>query len=129
MKCPATGDSFENRICGHYVVFTTSRFGNHDLLLGEIGTRDKLPNSNPYSLDLTHAHVIVAPVIKPGGLRVRMAGHPLRHFDTSAIRQVVRNPGGAEGVAAYRGFDAGVGSAAAPMLLRTLPFPVVCPAL
>jgi hypothetical protein len=58
-----------------------------------------------------------------------MAGHPLRNFDTSAIRQVVRNPGGAEGVAAYRGFDAGVGGAAAPMLLRTLPFPVVCPAL
>src|SRR5260370_22400439 len=107
MKCPATGDSFENRICGHYVVFTTTRFGNHDLILGEIGTGDKLPNSNPYSLDLTHAHVIVAPVINPGGLRVRMAGHPLRHFDTSAIRQVVRNPSGAEGVAAYRGFDAG----------------------
>ncbi len=42
-----------------------------------------------------------------------MAGHALRDLDAPAVRQVVRDPGRAERVTAYRGFDAGVRSAAA----------------
>jgi hypothetical protein len=61
---------------------------------------------NPYPLDFPHAHIIVAPVVKAGGLGVRMSGHALRDLDAPAVRQVVRDAGRAEGVAAYRGFDA-----------------------
>jgi hypothetical protein len=52
------------------------------------------------------ADVIVAPVVKPGGFRVRVPGHALRDLDASSVRQVVRNARGTEdsteGVAAYR---------------------------
>jgi hypothetical protein len=48
-----------------------------------------------YPLDLTHADVIVAPVVKPGGSRARMPGHALRDLDAPAIRHVIRNPSGA----------------------------------
>src|ERR1039457_4205546 len=69
--------------------------------------------SNPNSLNFPCADVIVAPVIEPGGFRVRMPGHALRDFDTATVRQVICYAGGAEGVAAYRGFNSRIGSAAA----------------
>jgi len=69
--------------------------------------------SNPDPLDFGHTDVIVAPVVKPGGFRVRVSGHALRDFDTPAVREVVRNPRGPEGVAAYRGFNPGTSSTAA----------------
>jgi hypothetical protein len=56
--------------------------------------------SNPDPLDFTHAHIIVALVIKFGGFSVRVPGHALRHFDASSVRQVVGDPGGAERVTA-----------------------------
>jgi hypothetical protein len=52
--------------------------------------------SNPDPLDLTHADVIVAPVVEAGGFRVRVSGHALRDLDASAVRQVIgyaRRPG------------------------------------
>jgi hypothetical protein len=61
----------------------------------------KTSNSNP--LNFTHAHIIVAPVVKSSGFGVRVSGHALRDLDAPAIRQVVRNAGRTEGVAAYRG--------------------------
>src|ERR1017187_2110294 len=69
--------------------------------------------SNPNSLNFPYADVIVAPVIEPGGFRVRMPGHALRDFDTATVRQVICYAGGAEGVAAYRGFNSRIGSATA----------------
>ena len=69
--------------------------------------------SNPDPLDFAHADVIVAPVVKAGGFRVRVTGHALRDLDAPAVRQVIRNPGRAESVAAYRGFDSRIGSTAA----------------
>ena len=42
-----------------------------------------------------------------------MAGHALRDLDPAAVRQVVRDPRGPEGVAADARLDAGVGRAAA----------------
>ena len=42
-----------------------------------------------------------------------MPGHALRDLDAPAIREVVRYPRGAEGVAAYRGFNPRIGSTAA----------------
>src|SRR5208282_1544568 len=68
---------------------------------------------NPDPLQLPDAHIIIAPVVKAGRLRVRVPGHLLRDLDTPAVRQVVRNPGRAESVTAYRGFNARIGSAAA----------------
>jgi hypothetical protein len=41
-----------------------------------------------------------------------VTGHALRHVDTSAVCQVVRNAGRAEGMAANCGCDAGVRGAA-----------------
>ena len=60
--------------------------------------KGRVPPSNPYPLDLAHAHIIIAPVVKPGRFRVRMPGHALRDLDTPAVRQVVRDAGRAEGV-------------------------------
>jgi hypothetical protein len=37
-----------------------------------------------------------------------VSGHALRDLDAPAVGQVVGNADGAEGVAVYRGFDAGV---------------------
>jgi hypothetical protein len=54
--------------------------------------------SNPDSLDFAHADVVVTPVVKPGGFRVRMPGHALRDFGVPGVRKVVRNARGAEGV-------------------------------
>ena len=65
--------------------------------------RADLASSNPNSLNFPDADVIVAPVVEARGFRVRVSGHALRHLDTSAVREVVRNPRGAERVAAYRG--------------------------
>jgi hypothetical protein len=48
-----------------------------------------------------------------GRLRVRMSGHLLRDLDAPAVRQIVRDAGRAERVAAYRGLNARVGSTAA----------------
>ena len=42
-----------------------------------------------------------------------MSRHALRDFSAPAVRQVIRNAGGAEGVAAYRRFNVGVCGAAA----------------
>jgi hypothetical protein len=41
--------------------------------------------SNPDPLDFAKAHVIVARVIKARRLRVLVAGHALRHLDTSPV--------------------------------------------
>src|SRR5580658_4419917 len=62
-------------------------------------------SSNPDPLDFPDADVVVAPVVKAGGFRVRVPGHALRDLDTAAIGEVVRNPCGAEGMATYRGFN------------------------
>jgi hypothetical protein len=61
--------------------------------------------SNPNPFYLADACIIVAPVIESGGLSVGVTGHALRDLDASAVGQVVRNPGGAESVAAYRCFN------------------------
>ena len=57
-----------------------------------------MSNSDP--LDLPHAYIIVAPVVKASGFRIRVPSHALRDLDAAAVRQVVRNARGAEGVAA-----------------------------
>jgi len=41
-------------------------------------------------------------IVKARGLRVRVPRHTLRDLDTAAIRQVIGNPRGAEGMAPYR---------------------------
>jgi hypothetical protein len=69
--------------------------------------------SNPDPLDLTHAHIIVAPVVKSGGFSVGVPGHALRNLDASAVGEIIRDPGRAESVTVYRGFDTSVGSTAA----------------
>src|ERR1039457_4412674 len=71
------------------------------------------PASNPHLLHLAHADVVGAPVVEAGGFGVRVPCHALRDLDTPAVRKVVRNPRGAEGVAAYRRLDAGARGAAA----------------
>ena len=50
---------------------------------------------------------------RPVGFAFECLAIPLRHFDTSAVRQVIRNPRGAEGVAPYRGFDSRIRNTAA----------------
>jgi hypothetical protein len=42
-----------------------------------------------------------------------MTSHALRDLDALSVRQVVCYPSGAEGVAAYRGFNSRIGSATA----------------
>lgn len=69
--------------------------------------------SSPGPLHLAHNDVIVAPAALARCFSVRVSGHALRDLDTPAVRQIVRNPRGAEGVAAYRGFNPRIGSAAA----------------
>src|SRR3954452_21222682 len=56
--------------------------------------------SNPHALDLAHADVIVAPVIKTGGFGVRVPGHALGDLELAAVREVVGDAGSAEGMAA-----------------------------
>src|SRR5229473_4248944 len=51
--------------------------------------------------------------MRASGLSVRVSGHALRDLDAPAVRQVVRYPGGAKGVATYRSFDARIGCTAA----------------
>jgi hypothetical protein len=72
-----------------------------------------ITHSNPDPLHFPHAYIIIAPVIQARGFRVRVPGHALCDLDAPAVGQVVRNPRGAEGVAAYPSFNAGVGSTAA----------------
>jgi hypothetical protein len=50
----------------------------------------------PNSLDIPYTYIVIAPVITPGRFRVRVPGHALRDLDTPYVRQVVRNPRGAE---------------------------------
>jgi hypothetical protein len=45
--------------------------------------------SNPNPLDFPHAHIINAPVVKPGRFRVGVPGHALCDLDTATIREVV----------------------------------------
>jgi hypothetical protein len=78
--------------------------------LGFVGASNTA--SNPNSLDFAHADVIVAPVVKASSFRVQVPGHALRDLDATAVREVVRYPRGAKGVAARRGFR---GNAARPV--------------
>src|SRR5216683_2595455 len=88
---------------------------------------------DPYPLHLAHAHIIVAPVVKSGCLSVRMPGHALRDLNATTVDEVISNPGRAEDVAAYRGFNSGVGSTAARHVpdigarYRALPYPSTDP--
>jgi hypothetical protein len=62
---------------------------------------------------------VVAPIIEARRFRVRVPGHALRDLDTAAIRQVIGYARGAEGVAAYRRLNAGIGSTAADHALNS----------
>ncbi len=55
----------------------------------------------------------IAPIVKPARFRVRVPGHALGDLDSPAVGEIVRNPGGPEGVAACRGFNSHIGSAGA----------------
>ena len=68
--------------------------------------------SNPDLLLLTHTDIVVASVVKACGFGVGMSGHALRDFDASAVREIVRYPCRPERMAAYRGFNTGIRSAA-----------------
>jgi hypothetical protein len=73
--------------------------------------------SNHDPLDLIERDLIVAPVIEAGGARALMVGHLLRDFELAAVAQVFGDAGGAEGVIADPGQDAGAaGAPAAPSL-------------
>jgi len=91
----------------------------------------KLPsNSDPR--DLPDAYIIIAPVIEARRFRVRVPSHALRDLDPPSVRQIIRNPRGAEGVAAYRGFNARIGSTAthhAPHIPRSIGLAESCAVL
>ena len=58
-------------------------------------------------LNLIERDLVVAPIIELGRARALMRGHLLRMFEQPAIREIDRDAGGPEGVAAELGFDAG----------------------
>lgn len=60
-------------------------------------------NADPF--DFSDADSIAAPIIEAGSLRIGMASHALRDLDTTAVAEIVRNAGGAEGVVSYRRLD------------------------
>ena len=76
-------------------------------------------NRNP--LHFVQADFISAPVVEPSGPGAGMTSHPLSHFDTTAVLEVVGDPGGAEGVAPDFRFDAGRPGAAPDHPIRINP--------
>jgi hypothetical protein len=64
-------------------------------------------NHNP--LDLIERDLIAAPVTEAGSPGRLMDGHLLGDLQPAAVLEVGRYPGGAEGVAADLGLDAGPG--------------------
>jgi hypothetical protein len=67
-----------------------------------VGTRYTVRGSNPNLRYFRKAHVIAAAVIEAGGFRVGVPGHALRDLDSSAVGEIIREAGRAEGVAADR---------------------------
>src|ERR1035441_3274508 len=65
---------------------------------------------NPDPLCFPHIYIIVG--------HIRVPGHALRDLDTAAIREIIRNPRGAEGVAAYRRLNVGVRSTPADHCIK-----------
>jgi hypothetical protein len=73
---------------------------------------------NQYPLHLIQRHLIVAPVIQPGGARRFMIGHALRDFELAAVAQVLGDPRRTKRVIANLGADAGGERAAAVVGVR-----------
>lgn len=55
---------------------------------------------NQYPLHLIQRHLIVAPVIQPGGARRFVIRHALRNLELAAVAQVLGDPGRPERVIA-----------------------------
>ena len=64
-------------------------------------------NQNP--LYFVKAALVVAAIVKAGGAGALVVRHLLRHFKLAAVALILRDAGGAEGVAVNPGCDAGVG--------------------
>lgn len=69
--------------------------------------------SNSHPFHFAHTDVVVAPVVEPGGPGIRVPGHTLGDFELTAVGEVVSDAGGAEGMAADRGLEPGIGRTAA----------------
>jgi hypothetical protein len=68
---------------------------------------------NPDPLNFADADIVASPVVKAGGLCVRMPGHSLRDFYTTAFFQVISYDCRPERVTAGRGFNFSIGRAPA----------------
>ena len=62
--------------------------------------RKKVSDLNQYPLHLIQRHLIIAPVIQPGGARRFVIGHALRNLELAAVTQVLGDAGGTERVIA-----------------------------
>ena len=72
-----------------------------------------IAGSDSDPLDFADADAVFARAIEAGGLGAGVPGHALGNLDAPAVGEVIGNAGGAKGVAADPGVDAGVESPAA----------------